>query len=107
MLRIIQSGKLLATVVAFCSFILVFGVVTAGAETIKMKFSHQNNVWIFTQRGSKGARKGLGVRVHFSLVDETLLVFVDKLNRIFNGDDVVFAIAVNEVDHCRQGRTLP
>src|SRR3954449_818148 len=38
----------------------------------------------------------------FTLVDQAALVLVNKLNWIFNGDDVVMALGIDLVKHGRQ-----
>ena len=45
MLRNSPSRKKLSIILAVFSLVLIFGAATVGAETIKMKFSHQNNVY--------------------------------------------------------------
>jgi hypothetical protein len=43
----------------------------------------------------------------FALMNRRILVGMQKLDRIFNGNDVVVLRLINEIDNCRQGRTLP
>src|SRR5215510_9820372 len=49
------------------------------------------------------------VRVHFTLVHQTLLVVVQKLDRVLDRNHVLFAFAVDLVEHrrerCRLART--
>jgi len=42
------------------------------------------------------------VDFHFALVDEAALVAVQKLNRVFDGDEVIRAVGVDAVDHGRE-----
>src|SRR5680860_372483 len=65
-------------------------------------FSNQNDVWILTQGRLQGSGESLGVRSHLALIDNTLLVLVEKLYRIFNSHDVLFTYAVDLVYDCRQ-----
>ena len=46
------------------------------------------------------------VGVDLALVDETALVRMDVLDRIFDGDDVLAALGVDLVDHRRERRRL-
>ena len=48
----------------------------------------------------------MGVTVYFALVDQTLLRFVNEFDRVFDGQDVVILVAVEVIDHCRQGGRL-
>ena len=46
------------------------------------------------------------IAVHFALVDEALLALVDEFDRIFDRQDVLIAIVVDEVDHRSHRRAL-
>src|ERR1700752_5183082 len=48
----------------------------------------------------------MGIRVNFPLVYQTLLVVVQELDRIFDGDHVLFALAVDLVEHGRESGRL-
>ena len=67
----------------------------------------KDNIRIFTQCRAQGGGKALGMVVDFPLVDETLLVRMNKLYRVFNRDYVFRPGSVYEIDHCCQRRTLP
>jgi hypothetical protein len=67
-------------------------------------FADEQHIRIFTQRVLQRVREALGIRADFALVDDAALMPVDELDRIFNGDDVAFALAVDLVDHGRQRR---
>ena len=60
------------------------------------------------QGRAEGALERVGVLAHLALVDETLLVRVHELDRVFDGDkDVrVAAGAVDVVDERRERRAL-
>jgi hypothetical protein len=47
------------------------------------------------------------MRVDLALVDEALLVRVHKLDGVFDGDDVVRAVFVDEIDDRRQRGGFP
>src|SRR5208283_3905774 len=69
-------------------------------------FTDQNHIGVLTKAGTQGGREVGGVDFHFALVDETALVAVQKLDRVFNGNDVIGAVGVDTVNHCRQGGGL-
>ena len=46
------------------------------------------------------------MRVHFALVEQALLIVVDELDRVFDGDDVIGARLVDVVDHRAERRRL-
>src|SRR6185369_5058937 len=58
------------------------------------------------QRGTKRDGEAGRVRVKLALVDRGVLVRVQKLDRIFDRDDVVVVNLVNQVDDRCQSRTL-
>ena len=66
----------------------------------------QDDVRILAQGGPQRARKGAGVDVHLALVDQRLLVAVEELDRVLDGDDVLGAGGVDLIDHRRQRRRL-
>ena len=45
----------------------------------------------------------MGVRVNLALVHQALLVGMDELDRIFDGEHVLVARLVDQVEHGRQG----
>src|SRR5262249_48511591 len=59
----------------------------------------EHDVGVFTKRGTQRVGEGMGIRVYFALVDEALLVIVQKLDRVLDGDHVLFAFAVDLVQH--------
>ena len=65
--------------------------------------AHQDDIRVFTQCGAQGVGEAVGVLVQFALVYQALLTFVHKLDRVFDGEDVVMMVFVDVVDHCRQG----
>ena len=68
--------------------------------------TNHNHVGVLSQRSAKGAAKGLGVRVNFPLVDVATGGFEDILNGVFQGENVVFAVLVDEVDEGGHGSGL-
>jgi hypothetical protein len=68
--------------------------------------SDQDDVRVLAQRGAQRALEALGVGADLPLVDQALLVVVDELDRVFDGDDVIGPVAVDVVDHRAEGRRL-
>ncbi len=66
----------------------------------------EDNVRIFPEGPPQSRTKRDGVEADFSMVDDTALTLVDKFDRIFNGQDMIFPVTVRIVDHCRQSRRL-
>src|SRR5579884_681134 len=67
-------------------------------------FADQHHVRVFTKCGAQGVAERFRVRVNFALVHQAVLVLVNELDRIFNGDNVIVALGVDLVDHRRQSR---
>jgi hypothetical protein len=66
----------------------------------------QDDVGVLAQDVLEGAGERLGVLAHLALVDQAALVGVEKLDRVLDGHDVVFALPVGQVDHAGQGGRL-
>src|SRR5712692_3514162 len=65
-------------------------------------FADQNHVGVLTESGAQRGGKVRRVDFDFALVDEAFLVAVQKLDGVFDGDEVVGAVSVDAVDHGRQ-----
>ena len=65
-------------------------------------FAHQNHFRRLPQSGAQGNRKTWRIGVEFALVNRRILVCVQKLDRIFDGDDVVGLRLINQIDNRRQ-----
>ena len=59
--------------------------------------SYQYDVRVLTQGGSQGLAEGFCIRADLSLVNDTLFVPVEILDRVFNCDDVVCAVIIDMV----------
>jgi hypothetical protein len=72
-------------------------------------FTDENHVRILSQCAAQSFRKRTCIDVDFALRDERLLVAMQKLDRVFDGDDVSAARGVDAIDHrrerCRFART--
>src|SRR5258707_381924 len=62
-------------------------------------FADQDDVGILTQSGAQRGGKVRGVDFDFALVDEAALVAMQKLDGVFDGDEVIGAIGIDAVDH--------
>jgi hypothetical protein len=69
-------------------------------------FADEHDVGVLAQSGAQGVAEALRVAVHLALIDQTALMLVHELDRIFNGEDVIVALLVDLVDHGRQRRGL-
>src|SRR5207302_300607 len=65
-------------------------------------FADQNHVGVLTKGGAQGGGKVRGVHFDFTLIDEALFVAVQKLDGVFDGDQVVSARGIDPVDDSRQ-----
>ena len=66
----------------------------------------QDDVGVLAQGAAQGGGEAAGVDLDLALVDDRLLVAVEELDRVLDGDDVLAALGVDVVDHRRQGRGL-
>ena len=66
----------------------------------------EHDVGVLAQGGPEGVGEGVGVGVQLALVHDALLVGVQVLDGVLDGDHVLVALAVDLVEHGRQGRRL-
>ena len=66
----------------------------------------QNHFWRLPERGAERQREGRRIAVQLALVDGRLLVEVQELDRILDGQDVIGAGLVDQVDDRRERRRL-
>src|SRR5882762_5666267 len=67
-----------------------------------LKVAHladEHDVRVFAKRGAKRIREGMRISVDFTLIHKALLVIVKKFDGVLDGDHVLFAFAVNLVQH--------
>src|SRR5712692_9985168 len=62
-------------------------------------FTHQDHVWVLSQRALERLAEGHRVHPDLALVDEGALVANEKLDRVLDGHDVVGLVRVDVVDH--------
>ena len=70
------------------------------------QLADENDVGIFAQRRAQRLREPVRIGVHLALVHQATLVLMDVLDRIFNRQNVLVALAVDFVQHRREGRRL-
>ena len=66
--------------------------------------AHQDDVRRLAQRILQCRFPGIGVDADLALRDDAVLVLVDELDRVFDGNDVAVAVAVAVIDQRRQRR---
>src|SRR5437867_4377211 len=62
-------------------------------------FADEHDVGVFAKRGAKRIREGMRISVDFTLIHKALLVIVKKFDGVLDCDHVLFAFAVNLVQH--------
>ena len=67
----------------------------------------ENHIRVLSSGRSQCLGEAWGVSSNFPLVDEAILVAVDKFDRIFDGDDVIVLRRVDEIDDRRKGSRFP
>jgi hypothetical protein len=61
-------------------------------------FAHHDHVRVLPQHVDQGAIEGAHVGQHFLLHDDGPFVLMHKFDRVFDGDDLAAALAVDEID---------
>ena len=69
-------------------------------------FADQDHLRRLAQRGPERQRERRRVGVQLALVDRALLVVVQELDRVFDGEDVIGAAGVDQVDDRGERRRL-
>ena len=62
-------------------------------------FADEDDVGVLTKCGAERGGKVGGVHFDFALIDKAALVAMEKLDGVFNGDEVIRAIGVDAVNH--------
>ena len=65
-------------------------------------FTHQYDVRVLTQGRSQGVGETLGIAVDFRLIYQTLKRLMNKLHRIFKGQDMAVEALIEIANHRRQ-----
>ncbi len=66
----------------------------------------EDDVGVLAEDRAERVREGVRVGVQLTLVDDAALVGVEELDRVLDRDDVLGLLAVDLVDHRREGRRL-
>ncbi len=69
-------------------------------------FADEHDIGIFAQGGPQRALEAVRVGMNFALVDEAFLVRVHELDRVFNRNDVVGALLVDEIYQRREALSI-
>ena len=84
-----------------------FGGGDGGADGLQVThFTDENGIRVLTQGASDGVSECRNVIVDFTLCDDGVLVIMIELDRVFDGDDMVFLFDVDDVDHGGEGGGL-
>ena len=79
------------------------GYAKRGLRSFKVAhFADQHYVRVLAQRRAERVGKRMRIGVNFALVYYAALVRVKILYRVFYGDYVLVAVAVDLVEHCRK-----
>ena len=68
--------------------------------------AHQNHIRRLAQGIFQRRFPAIGVQTDFTLCNYAILVRMDKLNRVFNRDDMTVGLRVSPIHHGRQRRRL-
>ena len=78
-----------------------------GAHRLRVAhLADEDHVGVLTQHVLQGRHVGVGVQAYLALVDHRLVVAVQDLDGVLDGDDVTAQVMVDVVDHRGQGRRL-
>lgn len=66
-------------------------------------FSDHDDIGVFTEGTAESLGEGIGVGVDFALIDVATCGFEDVFDGVFEGEDVIFAVLVDEVHECGEG----
>ena len=66
----------------------------------------EDDVGVLAERGAQRGGEARRVLADLALADHALVVLVDELDGVLDGDDVVVAVPVHEVDHGGERRRL-
>ena len=70
------------------------------------ELADQDHIWVLAQRPAQSCEVGVGVDPDLALVDDAVVVLVEDLDRVFDGDDVLPARLVDVIDDRGEGRRL-
>ena len=65
-------------------------------------FAHHDDVRILAKHVLEASLEAVGIETDLTLLDHRLVVLEDKLDGVFQGDNVLFEVGVDVLDHRRQ-----
>ncbi len=68
------------------------------------QLADQDDIRVFTQGAAQRRGETLGVNAHFAVVYQAVLALVNKFNWVLDSNDMVAAVLVAIIDHCRKRR---
>jgi hypothetical protein len=68
--------------------------------------ANEHDVRILAEGGTQCVRKTVRIRVNFTLIDQTVLVRMDVLDRVLDRQNVVLTLGIDLVDHRGECRGL-
>ncbi len=71
-----------------------------------IRFGNDDDVSIFAAGADNRLLEGDSVATNFPLLDNTLIIDVEKFNRLFNGDDIGRPSDINFINKSMHGRRL-
>ena len=66
-------------------------------------FADEQDVWVFTEGAAQTRSERACMHPDFAMIDETILAAMDKLDWIFDRNDVVLALKIRVIHHRGQG----
>ena len=66
-------------------------------------FSQKNHIWTLTQSCAQGSYITVSIHMNLPLTDDTLVVPVEKFQRVFQSDNMFFLILVDLVNDTGKG----
>ena len=70
-----------------------------GDGLIVAHLSHQDHIGIFPESGSQSIGKRKTMLPNLTLMNQTIFIGMDKLQGIFQGNDMIIHMFVNEINH--------
>ena len=68
-------------------------------------FTDENHIWCLSHSTLQRRLESVGVKPHFSLIDDRLLMGMDVFNWVFYCDDMAGTCRIAMIDHCgKRGR---
>src|SRR6476469_7358978 len=69
-------------------------------------FTDEHDVWVLAESRAKSSAERMSVSSNFTLVHHAVLMVMKKLDRVFDGQDVVVPVNVDLIDHLSERSRL-